>query len=111
MKLKSTRTLHAVSRTKWFFLEIDEDSASNGVGYAERRRGEIVGPRVRIDTTLKVPVSTEYPHGNQVSLFYGCSDLLWQWSTVTNTCHTAVAYQVETESLGERERGMEEGRE
>ena len=81
--------------TQWFCLEVDGNGTSNGVCNTQGRRGEVVGSCVGVDTPLKVPVAGQHTHSHQVLLFYCRDNLLWEWTTVSDTSHAAVTHQVE----------------
>ena len=56
------------SLTEWVSFEVNINSSGKSIGNAEERGSKIVSPSMRIDTTLKVPVTTEHTHCNKITL-------------------------------------------
>lgn len=54
--------------TNWFCIEIDVNASGNRIGDDQQRRGQIVGPRVRMNTAFKISVAGQYSTANQVVL-------------------------------------------
>lgn len=54
--------------TKRLSFEVDLDSASQGIGNAKQRRGQVIGTSVWVDPTLEVPIPRQDPHSNQITL-------------------------------------------
>ncbi len=73
---KLTRSLHTpnialrcyLQPTQWFGFKVNEHRASQGVGYDEERRRQVVGLCQGVDTTLKVTVARQHPDRNYVTL-------------------------------------------
>lgn len=54
--------------TNRFRLEIDVDASCDRIGDDQQRRGQIVGPRVRMNTAFEISVAGQYSAANQVVL-------------------------------------------
>ncbi|MBV6482780.1 MAG: hypothetical protein DIKNOCCD_02533 [bacterium] len=48
--------LAAIPQAEGFAAEIDIDFASQGISDHQRRRGEVVGAHLRMDSPFKIPV-------------------------------------------------------
>src|SRR5439155_11756584 len=65
-----------------FAREVDVDLPGQGVGHAQRRRGQVAGTDLRVDAALEVPVSRQDGDHHQVALLHGRRDVVGQGTRV-----------------------------
>lgn len=85
--------------TKGLGLKVMVDGSSKGVGNHKRRRGQVVGTSVGVDSALEVSVSGEDGGSDHVVINDGVLDLIRDISRVTDASHTTVTGGGETELL------------
>jgi hypothetical protein len=77
-------------------LEIVVDGTGKGVGDDKRRRGQVVGSGVGMDSALEVSVSGKDGGGDHIVVDNGVLDLVGDISRVSNAGHTSVTSGGET---------------
>ena len=80
-------------------VEILAHRAGERIGDDQRRRGEIVGARLRIDAALEVAVAGEHRGDDEILVVDGVGDLLGQRAGVADAGGAAVADEVEAERV------------
>ncbi len=79
--------------------EVNINPPGEGVRDDQHGRGQVVGLHLWMDTPFKVPVPGEDSHAHQVSLIDGLGDVLREWTRVPDAGRTAVAHEMEAETL------------
>ena len=77
--------------------QVDLHRAGERIGDDQRRRGEIVGPHVRIDAALEIAVAGEHRGGDQIVLAMRRRDLRRERAGIADAGGAAVADEVEAE--------------
>ena len=92
-----------------FARQIDLDRTGKGVRHAERRRGQVARPYLRVDPTLEVPVAGKDRHDVEVALVHRRRDAIGQWPGVPDARRAAVPDEREPELLeiGRQTRAVE----
>ena len=85
--------------TKWGGIEVKGDITGESIGNNERRRSEIVGTSVGVDTALEVTVARENSTSNEIVVDDAVLDLVRDLTGVTDASHAAVAGGSETKLI------------
>ncbi len=89
-----------------FRLKVDIHRPGQSIGHHQRRRGQVVGPNLRVDAPFEVPVPGEHRGGHQVILADGFGHGLRQRAAVADAGGAAVTHRLETEfSQGRQQTG------
>jgi len=75
------------------------DGAGKSVGNNERRRGQVVGTSVGMDTSLEVSVSRKDSRGDQIVVDDTVLYLVRDLTRVTNAGHASISSGGETKSV------------
>ncbi len=86
-------------RTDWLGLKVDVHRARQRIGDDERRRGQVVDLRQRVDAPLKVAVAAQDRGHNQVLLLHRLGDILLERAAVADAGRAAVANNVIAQRL------------
>ena len=70
-----------------------------GIGHHQGRRGQVVGPDIRIDTALEVPVAGEHGGRHQVTLVDRRGDRGRQGAGIADAGGAPIAHQIETHGV------------
>ena len=92
-----------------FARHIHLDRTGQGVRHAERRRGQVARPHLRVDPALEVPVAGEHRHDVEIALVHRRGDALGQRPGVPDARRAAVPDEREPELLeiGSQTRAVE----
>ena len=77
--------------------EVDIDCAGQSESYHERRRGQVIGLHVGVNTPLKIAVSGQHSRGNQILAGDGLDDFTGERPRVANTSRTAITNDIEAQ--------------
>mmetsp|Transcript_414 Transcript_414/g.472 ORF Transcript_414/g.472 Transcript_414/m.472 type:complete len:317 (-) Transcript_414:86-1036(-) len=83
--------------TQGLGFEIDVNSSSQGVGDNQRRRGQVVGPGERMNSTFEVSVSGQNSGRNQIGFGQSGGNFFIEITTVSNAGHATITGNGETE--------------
>lgn len=80
-------------------IKVKVHSASKSVGNNERRRSQVVGTGVRMDTSLEVSVSGEDSGGDHITINNGVLNAFWDLTRVTDAGHATIASSCEAKLI------------
>ena len=79
--------------------EVDVERAGQRIGDHQRRRGEIVGPHVRVHAAFEIAVARQHRGGDQIVLVDRLGNRLRQRAGIADAGGAAIADEVEAERV------------